>query len=66
MPGRSEVAREAMLARSLSGFFDVAWYQQRYQDVATAKLDPMHHFIRHGMAERRNPNRFFDSAWYAE
>ena len=31
---------------------------------AAPSIDPLQHFIRHGMPERRDPNRFFDSAWY--
>ena len=57
---------EAALIRSMAGFFDSGWYQQRYPDVVAAKQDPIRHFIRHGLNERRDPNRFFDSAWYVE
>ena len=57
---------EALLIRQMSGFFDAAWYQQRYPDIVAAKQDPIRHFIRHGLNERRDPNQFFDSAWYVE
>ncbi len=33
-----------------------SWYQARYPDVAAADPDPLLHFIRHGLAERRDPN----------
>ena len=26
--------------------------------------EPLHHFVHYGAAEGRDPNRFFDSAWY--
>ncbi len=42
------------------------WYLARYPDIAAAELDPLLHFIRYGAAEKRDPNRFFDSAWYIE
>ncbi|HBK05521.1 MAG TPA: hypothetical protein DDZ81_06600 [Acetobacteraceae bacterium] len=58
--------QEAALIRSMSGFFDSGWYQQRYPDVVTAQQEPIRHFIHHGIHERRDPNRFFDSAWYVE
>jgi GT2 family glycosyltransferase/glycosyltransferase involved in cell wall biosynthesis len=48
----------------LARFFDAAWYQSEYSDVAGAGIDPLDHFISHGAGENRNPNPFFDSAWY--
>ena len=56
--------QEAALMRALGGLFDAAWYQARYPDIAAAGLVPLQHFIRHGLAESRDPNRFFDGAWY--
>src|SRR6185437_8831286 len=38
----------------------------RYPDVAAAGVDPLRHFLTRGAQERRDPNRWFDSAWYAE
>jgi GT2 family glycosyltransferase/glycosyltransferase involved in cell wall biosynthesis len=58
--------REAGLMRAIQGFFDAAWYQARYPDVAAVGMDPLRHFIRNGLAERRDPNPFFDGAWYTE
>ena len=52
--------------RAMQGFLDAEWYQGRYPDVVAANLDPLLHFIRHGLAERRDPNQFFDSVWYNE
>jgi GT2 family glycosyltransferase/glycosyltransferase involved in cell wall biosynthesis len=62
----AEDPREAELLRSMEDFFDPAWYRARYPDVAAAGLDPLRHFIRNGVAERRDPNPFFDSGWYNE
>jgi GT2 family glycosyltransferase/glycosyltransferase involved in cell wall biosynthesis len=59
-------AQEAALIASMEGFFDAAWYQQRYPDIASANLEPIAHFIRFGAGERRDPNPFFDSNWYLE
>ena len=52
------------MAQLMGRFLDATWYQARYPDIGN--LDPLDHFIRYGAAERRDPNRFFDSAWYIE
>jgi hypothetical protein len=49
-----------------SGLFDANWYLQSNDDVAAAGLDPLHHFVHHGWAEGRQPNRYFDPAWYLQ
>ena len=54
---------EAAIARSMQGFFDPDWYVTKYPDVVAAGLDPLRHFIQFGVAERRDPNAFFSSAW---
>jgi GT2 family glycosyltransferase/glycosyltransferase involved in cell wall biosynthesis len=61
-----EDPREAGLMSAMKGFFDAAWYRARYPDVIAAGHDPLRHFIRNGLAERRDPNPFFDSIWYTE
>ncbi|MBN8874246.1 MAG: glycosyltransferase [Rhodospirillales bacterium] len=53
-----------MFAQAFAGFFDAAWYCERYSDVAGSGADPLLHFVHHGIAEGRDPNRWFDSAWY--
>ncbi len=58
--------RESAIVRAMAGFFDAAWYQDRYPDIAASGTDPLRHFIRHGLPEGRDPNGLFDSAWYAE
>lgn len=47
----------------LGEFLDPAWYRERYPDIAAINLDPYEHFVRYGAAEKRDPNRFFDSEW---
>jgi hypothetical protein len=39
-----------------SGVFDKEWYLRRYPDVATSKMDPIEHYLRHGAREGRDPN----------
>jgi GT2 family glycosyltransferase/glycosyltransferase involved in cell wall biosynthesis len=44
------------------GLFDPEWYHSRYPD--TVGENPLEHFLNFGIAEMRDPNRWFDSAWY--
>lgn len=59
-PRRSRAAR---IIRA-SGLFDSAWYLEAYPDVAARKVDPVDHYVRHGVREGRDPNRLFSSNWY--
>ena len=52
--------------QSLAGFFDAAWYGERYPDVIASGWDPLQHYIACGAAEGRDPNRWFDGTWYQE
>jgi hypothetical protein len=40
------------------------WYLTKYPDVAQAQVNPLAHFLYSGQHEGRNPNRFFNCAWY--
>ncbi len=51
---------------SSSGLFDVAWYLERYPDVAATKADPMSHYLSKGMREGRDPGPIFSTNWYLE
>lgn len=51
---------------ALSGVFDLAWYVQQYPDVAASGMDPLMHYITHGVAELRDPNPYFHTAWYLQ
>lgn len=44
--------------------FDAAWYLETYPDVALRRIDPVQHYFAHGVAEGRNPNRYFDTKDY--
>jgi hypothetical protein len=61
-----EASDRASLTRELAaaGVFDGVWYLRRYEDVAAAGKDALHHFTEYGWAERRWSNRYFDPAWY--
>ena len=48
----------------LSATLDPEWYLREYPDVAATGLSPARHFVRHGAASERRPNRFFDPDWY--
>jgi glycosyltransferase involved in cell wall biosynthesis len=47
-----------------SGLFDHDWYLEHNGDVHAAGINPLVHYLLHGAAEGRDPNRFFDSDWY--
>ncbi|MGE0419100.1 MAG: glycosyltransferase [Acetobacteraceae bacterium] len=51
---------------AMRGFFDPTWYLEQNPDVRDAGLDPLRHFVTHGLEERRDPNRWFDSNWYLQ
>ena len=46
--------------------FDAAWYVAKNADVSESRLDPALHYLRHGAAERRDPNPFFSSGYYLD
>jgi hypothetical protein len=46
------------------GLFDAEFYLEKYLDVRAAGLDPLRHYVEHGAAEGRKPNRLFDAAYY--
>jgi len=37
-----------------TGLFNGSAYLERYQDVADARIDPLEHYLRHGMHEGRS------------
>ena len=43
---------------------DPVWYRARYPDVAASGLDAARHYLTAGLAEQRDPNRWFDGVWY--
>ena len=46
------------------GGVDRTWYLQTYPDVATARQDPVEHYLRHGWQERRDPRPDFSTSGY--
>jgi hypothetical protein len=47
-------------------FFDPDYYLGMYEDVAIAKLDPLHHYMETGWREYRNPSANFNTATYLQ
>jgi len=60
---RRRVRRECREIRS-SGLFDEGWYLGRYPDVTATGIDPVMHYMTHGVREGRWPNPLFDTHWY--
>ncbi|WP_188708130.1 rhamnosyltransferase WsaF family glycosyltransferase [Neiella marina] len=47
-----------------SGVFDRDFYLNAYPDVFAANMDPLHHYLHFGFAEKRNPSLAFDGDYY--
>jgi GT2 family glycosyltransferase len=64
--GRPLPDERAVLAAEIkaSNLFDPDFYLARYPDIASAGLDPLDHFVLHGMQEGRQPSAVFDPALY--
>ncbi len=54
--------KEDMALVGASKLFDGPWYLKQNPDVVAGKLDPLHHFVRHGGGEGRDPGTAFDAA----
>ena len=48
-----------------SKLFDKDWYLTKNQDVKNAGVEPLQHFINHGVFEGRDPNQQFSLSAYA-
>ncbi|MEM5386438.1 glycosyltransferase [Paraburkholderia phymatum] len=46
--------------------FDPEWYLSSNPDVAERGINPLAHFLKHGLLEGRNPHPLFDTDWYLE
>ncbi|TWT12889.1 glycosyltransferase [Reyranella sp. CPCC 100927] len=44
--------------------FDAEWYLARYRDVQMARVDPLVHYLEHGVSEGRDPHPLFHAPWY--
>jgi uncharacterized protein VirK/YbjX len=62
--GRGRIS--AKLSTALDPLFDARWYLSQYEDVRSAGIDPLDHYINHGGYEGKDPHPLFDSAWYLE
>lgn len=66
--GREKAQRKLLSAQVKllrdSGLFNEEWYLRRYPDVARAGIDPVKHYLKHGVAEARNPSPDFDTQCY--
>jgi hypothetical protein len=47
-----------------SGLFDRSWYLAKNPDIALAKANPVHHYLRYGGFEGRDPGPYFCSNRY--
>ncbi len=48
-----------------AGLFDEAYYLKSYSDIAgNVSCSPFEHYFRYGFHEGRQPNFYFDTAWY--
>src|SRR5215831_3648929 len=58
----TDQSEQSVIGRS--GLFDTDWYLAQNPDVASAGINPLVHYLRHGAAEGRGPNPLFDTDWY--
>ena len=63
--GNETVASEMMLVHK-SGLFKRNWYSNYYDDLWYAAIDPLFHYVIHGIGEHRDPNPYFDARWYTK
>lgn len=49
-----------------SGLFDAEYYLRSNSDIAASGLDPLDHYINHGIKEGRSPSALFDPQRYLE
>lgn len=58
------VSAEDIESIRAAGVFDEAWYLDRYPDVASQGMDPIHHYLVHGCHEGRDPSPEFSTDAY--
>src|SRR4051794_34227861 len=56
--------RDLCEAISNAGVFDEKYYISKYHDVRDNRLMPLDHYVRFGVAERRQPNEWFEPQFY--
>lgn len=65
LPGRLRLWLDARRLRA-SPLFDTPWYRDTYPDVAMSGGDPARHYLRHGVADGRDPGPEFGTLAYLE
>lgn len=60
---RRQLKRDTRLVKQ-SGLFDATWYLAEYPDVAAAGIDPVRHYLRHGVPDGRDPSPEFSTGGY--
>jgi hypothetical protein len=49
-----------------SGLFDSVYYLQQKPELKDTAIDPLHHFLEHGIVEAADPHPLFDTSYYLE
>ncbi|WP_028578954.1 hypothetical protein [Desulfogranum japonicum] len=49
---------------SESGMFDVSYYLESNSEVLNASVDPIMHYIKNGVSQKKNPSKSFDTYFY--
>jgi GT2 family glycosyltransferase/glycosyltransferase involved in cell wall biosynthesis len=63
---RSKInVKEARELIEASGLFNAPYYLEQNPDIQKRDLDPLTHYLKHGMHEERAPNAMFDPTYYA-
>lgn len=60
---KASVKKELAIIKS-SELFNESWYLVQYPDVAEACVNPVLHYLKHGVVECRNPSPNFDTCYY--
>jgi hypothetical protein len=64
LEGRRRIFRADERLVALSRLFDMHWYVAHNPEAADFHGGPLRHFMRIGAAAMRDPNPYFDAAWY--
>lgn len=59
------IEKDADILRN-SGLFDESWYLESYPDVASLKMDPVHHYLWLGARIGRDPSQSFSTRKYLQ
>ncbi len=51
---------------SLPPYFDAFFYTNTYDDVSSSGLQPLDHYLKIGLEEKRQPSIYFDVNWYLD